>query len=84
MDDSYREPSDDDPQGGYDVQCWRTPDGVGHRFDDNTYDSLTGCGVDSSEWKAWCGASLEHGVPDLKDPIDCMTCLVREADRAAA
>lgn len=81
MDDSYREPSDDDPQGGYDVRCWRTPDGVGHRFDDETYDGDNG---DSSGWRALCGASIESGVPDLDDPIDCMTCLVREVDHAEA
>lgn len=83
MDDKYRELRDDDPQGGYDVSCWRTPDGVGHRFDDDTYDSLTGCNQDSLEWAAWCGTSLEHGVPDVEGPIDCMTCLVQGVRRAA-
>jgi hypothetical protein len=47
--------SDDDPQGGHDVRCWRTP-----------------------------GASFEHGVPNLDEPMDCMTCIVMEARRAAS
>lgn len=69
-----REPSDDDPQGGYDVKCWRTPDGIGHRFDDDTYVDW-----DTSEWAGLCGASLENGVPDTENPMDCMTCIVKEA-----
>lgn len=71
--------TDDEPQGGNDVQCWRTPDGVGHRFDDSTYISLTGCDLGSFKWRAWCDASLEHGEPDLDNPVDCMTCIVRKA-----
>lgn len=80
MGDKYREPSDDDPQGGYDVKCWRTSDGIGHRFDDDTYDGDNGS---PSEWKAMCGARIDSGVPDLDDPIDCMTCIIKEAHRAA-
>ena len=71
MDDSR---NDDDPQGGHDVLCWRTPDGVGHRFDDDTY-SGGGCEATPSEWATTCGANLEHGVPDLDEPMDCMTCI---------
>lgn len=81
MDDTCREPSDDDPQGGYDVLCWRTQDGVGHRFDDDTYHGDNG---NPSTWRAMCGTPIDNGVPDLDDPVDCMTCVVLEARRGAA
>ncbi len=38
----------DEPQGGYDVKCWRTTDGVGHRFDDDTYDGDNSNALDNS------------------------------------
>lgn len=63
---------DDEPQGGPDVQSWRTQDGIGHRFDDETYVEW-----DAGEWLTICRASLEHGVPDLKDPVDCMACIAK-------
>lgn len=78
MSDSQHD-TDDDPQGGYDVQCWRTPDELGHRFNDDTYHG-TGCGA-STTWTAMCGASLIDGLPD-PDPVDCMTCIVKEARNA--
>lgn len=70
---------DDDPQGEYDVLCWRTNDSIGHRFDDETY-----VANDVAGWKAMCGADTDSGVPDLDDPVDCMTCIVKEARRGAS
>ncbi len=72
---------DPEPQGGYDVQCWRTVDGIGHRFDEATYDGDNG---NFAAWKAMCGAPIDSGVPDLDDPVDCMTCIVKEACHGTA
>lgn len=63
---------DDQPQGGPDVLSWRTPDGVGHRFDDGTYIEY-----DTSGWQAICDASLENALPDLVYSVDCMACVAK-------
>lgn len=67
---------DNQPQGGPDVRSWRTPDGIGHRFDDDTY-AGSGCELSPSEWRAICDAPLECAAPDLEDPVDCMACIAR-------
>ena len=70
MDDSRN--LEDEPQGGPDVQSWRTPNGVGHRFDDHSYVEW-----DAGEWLAICGVALDLALPDRANPVDCMACIAK-------
>jgi hypothetical protein len=63
---------DDEPQGGADVLSWRNPDGVGHRFDDDTYLEWS-----PSSWLAICGTELADSQPDTDDEVDCMACIAK-------
>lgn len=53
---------------------WRTKDGVSHRLSTKLH------GI----WIALCGADLNDTLHGSNDPIDCMTCIVKEARRDAA
>lgn len=72
---------DDEPQGGHDVRSWCDSDGVGHRFDDDTWREY---GIGSpSLWRATCEADLSNALPDLENEVNCMACIAAGTEQAS-